>query len=285
MEQQKIAIITDSTCDVPQAMVDDYSIVVIPQIIIWDDREFLDRVTIQPEEFYLKLASEANYPSTSAATIESFVKAYRQVELAGMDEILVLTVSGEMSRTYQNAVMASRQTGLNVKVIDARGPSMSLGWQVLEAARLREKGANLDEMAAGTEVLRKRLALYVGMESLEYLQKGGRIGGAAKWLGTMLHIQPVISINHESGLVEPVGLARTQQKMIDMLFQKFKEKMEVGKLLHVAVLHGNCPEQGKQLADRVQEILSPVELHLSITGPVLGINTGPNALGLCGYWE
>ncbi len=285
MEKAKIAIVTDSTCDIPQDLLEEYSIIVVPQIVIWDNEEYLDRVNLQPHEFYQKLINEPTYPSSSAAPIESFVHAYDEAENRGAQEILVLTVSGEMSRTHQNATLAAEQTDLRVKVIDSRAPSMGLGWQVLAAARLLREGGMLNELVAKTAELRQRLALFVGMESIEYLQKGGRIGGAAKWVGTMLHIRPVISINHGSGLVEPVALARTHQKMVDLIVSKFSEKMAKDRLLHISVLHGNCPDEGELLAQRILSELHPCELLLSITGPVLGLNTGPNALALCGYWE
>jgi DegV family protein with EDD domain len=123
------------------------------------------------------------------------------------------------------------------------------------------------------------------MEAIEYLQRGGRIGGAAKWVGAMLHVRPVVSINHTSGLVEPCALARTHGKMVETLVQKFFEKMTCGGKLHVAVLHGNDLPEAEALAARVRAEWAPEELLINITGPVLGINTGPRALALCGYVE
>lgn len=101
----------------------------------------------------------------------------------------------------------------------------------------------------------------------------------------MLNIRPIVSINHESGTVEPAGLARTRKKMIELLYQKFFEKVGAASRLHVAVLHGNAPAEAQELVERIRREHNPVELLVNITGPVLGINTGPNALALCGYAE
>ncbi len=121
------------------------------------------------------------------------------------------------------------------------------------------------------------------MDSLEYLQKGGRVGGAVKWVGTLLKVKPLVSINHGTGLVEPTGLARTHTALVGLLYHRFFERL-VGRMnLRIAVLHGNVPEEAEALAERIRAAHNPVELLINITSPVLGINTGPGALALCGY--
>jgi len=285
MSTYKTALIADSTCDIPEALVEQYSIYVVPQIVIWGDQEYRDRVTLQPKEFYERLQTDPIRPTTAMATVNDFEQMYRQTIQDGASEIMVLTVSGAMSGTFQNAIIAGEKVDVPVQVVDSRGPTMSLGWQVIAAARVREAGGDLAAMVAQTGEVRRTLAQFVGMDTLDYLQRGGRIGGAAKWVGSMLQIRPVISINHVTGLVEPAGMARTHSKMVEMLYGKFFEKMAPGRNMHIAVLHGNAPDEAAQLAERIQREYSPSELLINITGPVLGINTGPNALALCGYLE
>jgi DegV family protein with EDD domain len=123
------------------------------------------------------------------------------------------------------------------------------------------------------------------MESLDYLQTGGRIGDAAKWVGTLLNVKPVVAINHQTGKVEPEGLARTHKAMVRMLSNKFIKAIGEREGLHIAVLHGNALEEARKLAERIRQEFEPIELIVNITGPVLGINTGPGALALCGYLE
>jgi DegV family protein with EDD domain len=125
----------------------------------------------------------------------------------------------------------------------------------------------------------------VGMESLEYLHTGGRIGDAAKWVGSVLHVRPVVAINHVTGRVIPVGLARSHKTMVNLLVKKFFDGIGEGKNLRIAVLHGDAFEEAHKLVKRIQSEYQPVELIINMTGPVLGINTGPGALALCGYWE
>lgn len=285
MTENPVAIITDSTCDIPEELIKKYAIRVVPQIVIWGEQEFRDRVTLQPEDFYTRLQTDPVRPTSAQATVMDFKNVYQKAVQQGAQEILVLTVSAAMSGTYQSAVQAGEGLGVPVHVVDSKGPTMSLGWQVLAAARVRENGGGIPEMLTKTAEVRETLVQFVGMDSLEYLQRGGRIGGAAKWVGSMLQIRPVVEINHTSGLVEPAGLARTHTKMVELLYHKFFEKMNPARPMRVAVLHGNNPLEAKTLADRIHTEFQPIELLVQITGPVLGINTGPNALALCGYCE
>ncbi len=222
-------------------------------------------------------------PTSSQAGIPDFARAYEEAAQRGVKEIVVLTVSSAMSGAYQMALNAARLVKIPVHVIDSKGPTMSLGWQVLAAARACAAGEDVKAILAKVDQVRHKLAQYVSMDTLEYIQKGGRIGGAAKWIGSLLQIKPVVSINHETGLVEPVSLARTHRSAVETMYQKFFEQVGKTANLHVAVLHGNVLQEAEALAERIRESFSPVELLVNITGPVLGIQTGPKALALCGY--
>lgn len=285
MPDRKIAIITDSTCDIPADLIERYAIRVLPQIIIWGNEQYLDRVTLQPEAFYERLLTDPVRPTTAHVSEQDFLAAYQQAQDEGMQAVLVLTISAAMSGTYQNALLAGEKASLPVTVVDSKGPTMTLGWQVLAAARLLEAGLGVPEVVERLAALRQRLAQFVGMDTIEYLQRGGRIGSAAKWVGTMLHVRPVVAINHATGMVEPAGLARTRKKMIELLYQKFFDKVGAAGRLHIAVLHGNAPADAHELVERIRREHDPAELLVNITGPVLGTNTGPNALALCGYAE
>ena len=280
-----IALVTDSTCDLPDTFLEQYAIQVVPHYVIWGRQEFRDRVNLRPEDFYSRLESDPTRPTSAQATAADFAAAYRAALELGAGQIVTLTVSSAMSGAYQSACMAAEQVKVPVQVIDSKGPTFSLGWQVLAAARARQAGGGVAEMVAAAGQVRQRLVLVVGMDTLEYLQRGGRIGGAARWLGTALQIRPIVSINHVSGLVEPVGLTRTHRSMVDMVYRTFFEKLANGGALHVAVLHGSAPQEAAALAERVRSEYNPGELLVNITGPVLGINTGPGALALSGYRE
>lgn len=280
-----IGIITDSTCDIPENLVEQYGIIIIPQVVVWGDEQYRDRIDLKPIDFYERMAVDPAQPHSSLPAYRDFECAYEQAASQGADELIVLTVSSAMSGTYEMAIRVAEGFKLPVTVVDSKGPTMSLGWQVLAAARAVETGADLQTILAVIEGVRQRLALLVAMDSLEYLQKGGRIGEAVKWAGTLLKVKPLVAINHDTGRVEPVTLARTHQALVNQLYSKFFQQVGDGKKLHIAVLHGNVPEQAEFLADRIEKEYHPVELQVNMTGPVLGINTGPGALALCGFAE
>ncbi len=285
MSIDPIALITDSTCDIPQILIDRYAIRVVSHYVIWGSQEFRDRVNLQPADFYRRLEADPIRPTTSQATSQDFRQAYEAAAEEGAGEIVTLTVSSAMSGAYQMALDAARDFKIPVQVVDSKGPTMSLGWQVLAAARQRVAGGDARAIVEGAAQVRQGLVQIVGMDTLEYLQRGGRIGDAARWIGTLLHVKPVVSINHNTGRVEPAGIARTHKAMVDLLYQKFFEKLDVTRPLHVAVLHGNIESEATALAERIQKEYNPAEMLVNITGPVLGINTGPRALALCGYAE
>lgn len=280
-----ITIITDSTCDIPQALIEKYGVIVVPQYIIWGEEQFRDRVDLQPEDFYQRLETGDLRPTSSQATDLDFLNAIQTAAAQGADQVIILTVSAAMSGTYQMAIKAANKADIPVKVIDSKGPTMSLGWQVLAAARARDEGANVDAIIERVSQVRDGLVQMVAMETLEYLHTGGRIGDAVKWVGGLLNVKPLVSINHQSGRVQPVSLARTHKKVVDLLYKKFFEEFENKKNLRIAVLHGNNLQEAQELAAKIKQTFNPIELIINITGPVLGINTGPRALALCGYSE
>ncbi len=280
-----IGIITDSTCDIPENLVEQYGVIVVPQAVIWGEQQFRDRVDLQPAEFYRRLTTDPLRPHSSLPSLRDFQQAYDQAASQGASELIVLTVSRAMSGTFEMAQNAAKLTDLPVTVVDSKGPTMSLGWQTLAAARARDAGADTPGILERIERVRAGLVQLVAMDTLEYLQRGGRIGGAAKWVGTLLKVKPLVSINHQTGLVEPVSLARTQKALVEMMYQKFFEQLKSPNNLRIAVLHGNVPEKAEALAEQIRAEFNPLELLVNITGPVLGINTGPGALALCGYSE
>jgi DegV family protein with EDD domain len=280
-----IALITDSTCDIPQAMIDQYGITVIPQIVVWGDELLRDRVDLAPEAFYERLEKDPVWPTTTLPSPSDFERIYREAIHGGAREIVILTVSSAMSGTYQLAEEVGKQMEIPVHVVDSKGPTLSLGWQVLAAARIREKGGNAADMIAAADKVRANLVQIVCLDTLEYLHRGGRIGNATRFIGSLLDIKPLVQIDHKTGLVESCGQARTRKKSIEMLLSCFFEQLGPQKTKHIAVLHGNALFEAQALANRIEQEYHPVELLINITGPVLGIHTGPRALALCGYTE
>jgi DegV family protein with EDD domain len=280
-----IRIITDSTCDIPDDLITRYGIVIIPQVVIWGEQQLRDRHDIQSLEFYERLLKDPVRPHSSLPTVGDIQNALQEAISGGATQLIVLTVSSAMSGTFGLVQNTAREMNIPVSMVDSKGPTMSLGWQVLTAARARDNGDDLSAILEQVAKVRGKLAQLVAMDSLEYLQRGGRLGGAMKWVGTMLRIKPLVAINHQTGVVEPVSMARTHKALVELLYSKFFEKLNGGKNLHIAVLHGNAPVEADKLAQRIMQEHQPMELLVNMTGPVLGINTGPGALALCGYAE
>jgi DegV family protein with EDD domain len=279
------ALITDSTCDIPQVMLDHFGITVIPQIIVWGEEQLRDRVDLLPEDFYHRLEKDTVRPTSTLPSPADFEKVFRDAIGNGAKEIVVMVVSSAMSGTYQLAEQVGRKMNVPVYVVDSKGPTMSLGWQVLAAARVREMRGTAVKMIEAAARVRDHLVQIVCLDTLEYLHRGGRIGSATRFIGSLLDIKPLVQINHKTGLVEPSGMARTRKKSIETLVSRFFELLSPEKPKRVAVLHGNAWPEAQALAERIKKEYNPVELLINITGPVLGIHTGPRALALCGYTE
>jgi DegV family protein with EDD domain len=158
-----------------------------------------------------------------------------------------------------------------------------LGWQVIAAARAREAGGGLDAMLAAAEPVRKNMAYYISLDTIEYLARGGRIADAARFLNSVLNIKPLIYVNPEKGTVSPSFPSRSRKAAIEGLFKEFFRHIDPGRPLHITVLHNNALAEAEELAERVRREFSPAELFISIVSPVLGTHTGPRAIALCGY--
>jgi DegV family protein with EDD domain len=285
MTNHKVALITDSTCDIPDDLLEKYDIAVVPSLVIWGNEVLRDRVDIEPEEFYERLERDPVFPTTSQPTPQDFSSGYRQATQKGATEIVVITVSSAMSGTIKAAKQAAEMIDVPVHVVDSKGPTMTVGWQVLTAARAREAGGDAQAMVKAADKARESLVQFVCLDTLEYLHKGGRIGGATKFIGTMLNIKPLITIDHQTGLVEPGKRVRTRRRALEALHDEFFSHLDTRKTMRIAVLHGGALKEAETLAERIQREFAPAELLMNITGPVLGVHTGPRAIALVGYTE
>lgn len=280
-----IGLVTDSTCDIPAEMLEKYNIIVVPLTIVWGDKQFLDGVELTAEQFYERLPLENHHPSTSQPSPEAFRRAYQQAADQGSLEILVFTISSAMSGTVESARQAAEGYHLPVHVIDGKNNSLGLGWQVVAAARAREDGGGVSEMLTAAEQARRNMVYYVSLDTMEYLVKGGRIGGATRFLSSVLQIKPLISVNPTTGAVSPSIPARSRVRAIEGLFNEFFKHIDTQKPMHIAVLHNNAVEEAQALFEKVRSEFSPKELLLRLVSPVLGAHTGPRAIALCGYAE
>lgn len=277
------ALITDSTCDLPVEYLDKYQIQVVPLTIVWGEEQFLDGVDLEAEDFYQRLDQDPTMPTTSQPTPPQFVQAYEKARKDGAKEILVICISSAMSGTHESALKAADLVDIPVEVVDSKANSMSLGWQVLAAARAREEGGNAERMIQAAEEARSTMAYIISLDTLDYLHKGGRIGGASHFIGNLLNLKPQISVDHQTGTVAAGRRSRTRKKALLELYRDFFAQIDITKTLHIAVLHNAALEEAQDLVRKIEEEFQPVEIILSIVSPVLGVHTGPRAVAICGY--
>lgn len=280
---KKIALITDSTCDIPPEMRQQYDLHVIPLYLIWGHEELKDEVEITADQFYERLPRDHHHPTTSQPTPADFVRKYEELAAAGYDEAVVITISDKLSGTMDSATQAKAEVALKVHLYDSRSVSMGLGWQVLAAARARENGADAEGMIAAADRARRSGIVMFTVDTLEYLHRGGRIGAAAKLLGTALQLKPQLIIDHENGIVEAGERIRTRSKAIESVYNGFFSRLDTSQPLHVTVMHVAAEEEAEEMAGRVRADYPSAELFVTKTSPVIGVHGGPGTLGLVGY--
>jgi len=282
---KRIALVTDSTCDIPEAWRKEYEITVIPLTIIFGEEQLLDGVDISAQAFYDRLGADKHHPTTSQPTPKDFTDIFQKVKEAGAEEILCITISSAMSGTMASAVQAAKGFSIPVRVMDSRNNSMGLGWQVITAARAREAGGGIEEMIAAAEKVREKMVFFISLDTIEYLSKGGRIGDAVKWVDSVLQIKPMITVKADTGTVG-IGLpARSRKIGLKNLYKTFFKQLDTGRPMFIAVMHNNALADAEVMAARIKEEFEPAELIIQIVSPILGVHTGPGPVALCGYSE
>jgi DegV family protein with EDD domain len=281
----KIALVTDSTCDIPKDWIEQYDITVVPLTIIFGSQPYLDGVDISAEAFYERLGKDPDHPTTSQPTPQAFVEAYQAAAARGAEEILAITISSAMSGTMESARRAAGEAGIPVHVVDGKNNSMGLGWQVIAAARAREAGGSLQDMLSAAEKVRQDMVYYISLDTIEYLSKGGRGADAARLLNSVLQIKPLILVKPDTGTVGAAMPSRSRKSAIESLYKEFFRRIDTTKPMHITVLHNAALDEAEALARRVEQDYKPAEMFISIVSPVLGVHTGPRAIALCGYAE
>lgn len=271
-----IRIVTDSACDLPEEVVTEHGVRVVPLTIRFGDEEFIDREQLSTSEFWARCAQQTALPETAAPAPGQFEAAYREIAAEGADGIVVISLSGAMSATMQSAELAARSVtdAIPVRVVDSRSVTLGLGTIVLAAARLAATGATLDEVEAFARDRAARTRVFGALDTLENLKKGGRIGNAKALLATALAIKPIIEV--VDGQVEQGGKQRTRSKALKFLVEKVREYE--GQISDLAVLHADCSD-----VDQFVEMLRTVhsgEIVVGEIGPVVGTHAGRGTIGV-----
>jgi DegV family protein with EDD domain len=275
----EIAIITDSTSNIPFQLREQYGIEVVPQVLIWGEETQFDEVDITADQFYERLQTSKQLPKTSQATIASFIEFYTPHVEAGRP-ILAILISTELSGTIHSAMQAKKEfPDATIEIVDSRSASMELGFQVLAAARAAEAGKSFQEVLQIARSAKEHTGVMFVVDTLEYLHRGGRIGGASRLLGTALNLKPLLYVNN--GRVEPLENVRTKNKALIRLLNLIEERISTGgSPVRIAALHAACPEEGQQLLDKALHRFHPVEGIFTVVGPVVGTHVGPGTMGI-----
>ena len=276
----RIALVTDSTTYMPPELVKKYSISIAPQVLIWGDQTYKDGVEIESREFFTRLKTAKVMPTTSQVSVVSFQEIFQ--DLVSKDhEVLALLVSSKLSGTIQSAMQAKElmgSAGDKVHVVDSQSVAMALGFQVLAVARALENGASLSDAIALAERSYQYTGVFFAVDTLEFLHRGGRIGGAQRFLGTMLNMKPILAI--QDGRVEGIDRIRTKTKAHDRVLELTAEKVAGRTPVRLATLHANAAEDAQALLSRAEQALKPVESIFTEVSPTVGTHAGPGTVGL-----
>lgn len=276
----KIAILTDSTSYLPADYVKKYNITILPQVVIWDGVTYEDGVDIQPDEFYTRLKTAKNMPTTSQVSIAKMQQTFSRLLSEGY-EVLGIFLSEKLSGTIQSALQAREhlETGKDkVHIVDSGTTIMSLGFQVLSAARAIEGGADIAAAKSVAEAARATTGVFFAVDTLEFLHRGGRIGGAQRFIGSALNLKPILTV--ANGRVEPVERIRTKAKAHDRIVELVVEQCKGKSPIRIAAQHAAAEEDAKVLLEKVKAQVEVAETLVAAVSPAIGAHVGPGTVAL-----
>ena len=276
-----IRVVTDSTCDLDPADIERLGIAVVPLNIHFGAQVYRDGLDIGKQEFYERLQQSAVLPRTSQPSVSDFQATYEGLAGDATTEAIVsVHIGGKLSGTINAAQTAARLMAERddptppVHVVDSDQASIGLGLAAMAAAEAVAEGADVDAVVAAAEGTARRSRVLLVVDTLEYLQKGGRIGRARAFLGTLLRTKPVLEL--ADGEIEGIERPRTRQKAVERLFQL---TVRTPAPRRIGILHGTTPEEAEALAARVRGALPEVPVSVHRCSPVIGVHTGPAAIG------
>ncbi|MHB8965789.1 MAG: DegV family protein [Coriobacteriia bacterium] len=279
MATEKIAILTDSCSDVPKDIRDKYQMYVVPLMVIYKDAQYRDGVDIHPEDVYARFSEEV--PSTSLPSPSLVADTFRQIKADGYDKVVCIDISSGLSGTFEMiSGFGPSPEGLEVRYIDTKNIGIGSGFSAIRAGELIEQGLNFDEVCRGVEKAARDTRLYFCVSTLEYLQKGGRIGLVAATVGTILDLKPVITCNEE-GVYVTVARARGRKKSLHLAVAKAVEFAAGAKEYNITVMHGDAQQEADDLLAELKAQLP--EYRYTVEGqitPALVVHTGPGLIGV-----
>jgi DegV family protein with EDD domain len=269
-----VRIVTDSTADLTQEQQRAAGITVVPLNVHFGDQVFRDHVDLSTDDFFRRLEAAPQLPRTSQPSVGAFEEAYRTLRQGG-DEIVSVHLSSKVSGTYNSALMAAHSVGDSaIEVVDSLSTSMALGFMALEGAKLARAGRDRQAVAERMRSLVPKARVICVVDTLTYLERGGRIGKARALLGSLLNVKPILQL--KDGEVVPLGRARGRPQALSRLVELLGRD---GKVSQLAIMHGRAQADAEQLRERVAATYPGVDIQLTEIGAVLGTHTGPGVIG------
>ena len=278
-----VKIVTDIEARLTPERMAQYDITTMPLWIHFGEESYQEGVNITRDEFYERLTGGGEFPKTSQASVGQFIELYRPLVEAG-HEIVSLHLSSGLSGTYESATGAAAELskdGAKISVVDSRQASVAQSLMVWRAAEWAEEGLSREEIVARLQPMTQHVRIFFMVDTLEYLRRGGRIGGASALLGTLLQIKPILTL--EEGLVEAHDKARTRKRALVRLTELVKKTAAGSTSVDLGVTHVQCPEAAEALAEKLSETLKPKRMLVDLLGPAIGAHTGPGLVGV-GIW-
>lgn len=276
----KVAIVTDSTTAIPDSIAREHNLTVVPLNLIWNGQSYLDGIEITPVEFYERLVKSDTLPTTSQPSVGMFVETYKKLIDQGYD-ILAIVISEKLSGTYQSAFQAAEEFPKNrITVVDSKQGSMPLALVVLMTAQAAKRGATLLECTNLAIDLCNRVRTLFVVDTLEYLHKGGRIGGAARLIGTALKMKPILEI--KDGEIDSFDKVRTFKKATERVFEVAEAELgKQGSIEYLGIVTANAPTVGDEFLTMAHQRFHVRNEFVGLISPVIGAHVGPGAVGFC----
>ncbi|MEX1071291.1 MAG: DegV family protein [Anaerolineales bacterium] len=274
----KIAFVTDSTSYIPKELMKGHEIHIVPSLVIWSGEELRDGVDIQPDEFYKRLSGAKEVPTTSQPTPASFKDTYEKLVANGFKDIVSIHVSSKFSGTIASAEQAKAMVPeANVEIIDGMSASMATGWPLLKAAEAAKSGKSLSEVVQVAKEACTHTGVLLMVDTLEFLHRGGRIGGAQRFVGTALNLKPILEV--VDGKLEPADRVRTKSKAMERMLELLVERIGGRGPVKLAAIHANALDDCKWLLEEAKKRVKLEQAILTDVSPAVGTHTGPGTLG------
>ncbi len=278
----RVALVTDSTANLPKDFLQEYGIHVIPNLVNWGTQAFKDGVDITPTEFFERLKTDPVHPTTSVASLGEMQEVYKRAA-ASADHVVGIHISGRLSNTFKVAQEAVNllPEASKFQIVDSLGASMALGFVVLAAARVAAAGASAEAVVSAAQRAIPHTGLAFTVETLKYLQRGGRIGAAQAFLGGMLDLKPVLALG--DGALAPLERVRSKRKALERIMDIMAEQLQGKTQVRVAAVHAAVPAEAQELLNNFKNKIGAsnvAEELITDLSPTVGVHTGPGTVGL-----